>query len=226
MSLVGNTFYQNSSVDPGSGYPMYFWAQLNTGLIYVRAPDDSGWNLVGDTAQPYLGQLSTQGGNVNGAITGAHGLSPADSNDFTASLYERGLEVATLDYVNTQVSILEAAISVAIQQAVSNIPTLNLGTRVAKASDIWTATSATTTTGFTIPLPLYSDSVQALASECTWGAAIVGIRFGTTDGHNTVLQVVESPIGSRAYTLQGNDDHSAPDTINVLWWITGFRSQT
>ena len=206
---------------------MYFWAQLNTGLLYVRAPDDSGWILVGDTSQIYLGQVSTQGGNLNGALTGAHGLAPADSNDFTAALYERGLEVATLDYVNTQVGILNAAISVAIQQAVSNIPTLNLGTRVAKASGIWTANAGTTTTGFTIPLPLYSDSVQALASECTWGAALVRQQTqGLVAGHVYETRVTETPVGSRAYEIQGNDDHAVPINVSVLWWIIGFRSQT
>ena len=225
MALIGNAFYQVSSLDPGVGYPMYYWNQTDTGLIYVRAADDSGWVLVGNSIQPYLGQLSTQGGNMNGAITGAHGLSPAASNNFT-TLQVGGIDVALKTYVDSQVAILNAEIGTGIVSALSSIPALNLGTRIARATGIWTSTSATPVAGFTIPLPQYSDGVSAVVSECIWGAALSNVAFGTTSGHTTQLAAVETPVGSRIYTLQGNDSGLAADTVNVLWWIIGFRSQT
>ena len=176
MALVGNTFYQASSLDPGAGYPMYFWAQTNTGLLYVRNAADNAWVLVGDSAQPYLGQLSTQGGSMNGAITGAHGLSPAASNDFTTSLFVGGLDVATRSYVDQRDAALNASIATGIASALASVPSINLSTRVAYDDGYWTLNG--NAPGNTIALPFYSDGVQATDSECIYGAYFSSIFGG------------------------------------------------
>ena len=136
MALVGNTFYNISSVDPGPGYPMYYWAKTDLGTLWIRNSLDTSWVLVGDTNQPYLGQLSTQGGNMNGAITGAHGLSLSQTNNFPGTLQQGGDDVALKPYVDAQIQSVLAQISSSVTSALSSTSTLNLSARVAKATGL------------------------------------------------------------------------------------------
>jgi hypothetical protein len=223
MALVGNTFYQASSLDPGTGYPMYYWNQTNTGLIYVRNAADTAWILVGDSAQPYLGQLSTQGGNMNGAISGAHGLAPATVNDFTSNLYKAGLEVATKSYVDTQDATLNAAIGAGIASAIASVPALNLSSRVAYARDSWTFTG--TSSGNVIPLPFYSDGVQASEAECIWGAWWGKLTAGYYVSDNLVLSITET--SNRVFDLVAQKQTSIINfNATVNWMIIAFRKTT
>jgi hypothetical protein len=224
MALIGNTFYSDSSLDPGAGYPMYYWNQTNTGLVYIRAADDSGWVLVGDSAQPHLGQLSTQGGNMNGTITGAHGLSPVDTNNFTTSLYERGLEVATLQYVNQQIAIVNASIITAYASALATIPALNLASKVRFVTGTWSLTSAASPASEVISLPIYTDGVQAVESECIWGAALANFVAPVTNSHNYIIGVTQT--SNRNYTFTATDGSANTITADIDWWIIAFRSQS
>jgi hypothetical protein len=222
MALVGNTFYQASSLDPGAGYPMYFWAQTNTGLLYIRNAADNAWVLVGDSAQPYLGQLSTQGGAMNGAITGAHGLSPDDSNDFT-SLYVGGSQVTTKAYVDAQVLALNASIATGIAGALASVPALNLGTRVAKLTGQWTGSGVSA--GNVIPLPKYSpDNTTAQERECIWGVSFAETSHGGSFAGQDVVFTLEE-TANRTYTVTGQVTPSAGAFVwTVDWWIIAFRT--
>lgn len=227
MALIGNTFYQSSAVDPGTGYPMYYWNQLNTGKVYIRNPGDTAWVLVGDAAQPYLGQLSTQGGGMNGAITGlvAAGVCARDTNDFT-TLFIGGVAVPTKTYVDTQDSALSAQISTSVSSALAQIPALNLSTRTAKVKGRWGPYSVTNgtvaTAGLTIALPTYSDGISATPSECIWGVALTDVQHSVSaDGGGAIVSVVET--SSRVYTLTVTGT-MASTAAYADWWIIAFRS--
>jgi hypothetical protein len=226
MALVGNTFYQSSAVDPGVGFPMYYWNQTNTGKVYIRNPGDTAWVLVGDAAQPYLGQLSTQGGGMNGAITGlvAAGICARDTNDF-ATLFIGGVAVPTKTYVDAQDSALSALIATSVSSALSQIPALNLSTRIAKAKGRWGPYNVTNgtlaTAGLTIALPYYSDGIQATPTECLWGVALTDVEHSQGGGGGAVVSIVET--SSRVYTLTVTGTTAAAAAY-ADWWIIGFRS--
>ncbi len=228
MALVGNTFYQVSSLDPGFGFPMYYWHQTNTGLVYIRNASDNAWILVGDSAQSYLGQLSTQGGGMNGAITGlvAAGICARDTNNFV-TLYVGGDPVTSKTYVDAQDAALSAQIATSVSSALSQIPSLNLSTRVAKAKGQWVqgaVVNTTTTQTNTIALPLYSDGVQATPSDCLWGVGFSRYAVSASGGGGGAdISIVETPAGSRIYVLSVTAT-TASAAATVDWWITAYRS--
>jgi hypothetical protein len=221
MAPVGNTFYQSSSLDPGVGYPMYYWNQTNTGLIYIRNAADTAWVLVGDSAQPNLGQLSTQGGNMNGAITGAHGLSPQATNNFS-TLSIGGLNVPTQAYVDNLFAALNANMASSISSALGSVQGLNIASKVAKNRGTWVASGASSP-GNTIALPQYSDGVMATEAECVWGAWIQKFTHGEFTTNNTIANVTET--SNRVYTIEvyyaGGPTYFG---ITAGWFIVGFRS--
>lgn len=226
MALVGNTFYQASSLDPGAGYPMYFWAQTNTGLLYIRNAADNAWVLVGDSSQPYLGQLCTQGGNMNGAITGAHGLSPAYVNNFAAASLRMGGDlVSTKTYVDQQVAILNAAIAAGISTAISSSPAFSVYNKVAKLTGVWGPYSNSVGGTATIPLPIYSDGVVADESECVWGVALSSYQFGRVfSSGNTEATAVQTAT-NRVYTITKTDAGEG-SFASFNWWIMAFRKSS
>lgn len=227
MALVGNTFYQASSADPGTGHAMYYWNQTDTGLVYIRNAGDTAWVQVGDSAQPFLGQLSTQGGNMNGAITGAHGLSSASTNNFSAGLlYTGGDVVSTKVYVDAQVAILNAAIASGIATAIASSPSLNLSTKVAKASGEWSGTGSVA--GKVIDRPTYTDSVQADDSECIYGVYFAQQGVAIVNGCNDIKSIIET--STRTFTIDSVRMTGATRSEDLAWaahwWIMAFRKNS
>lgn len=220
MALVGNTYYQASSSDPGAGHPMYYWNQTDTGKIYIRNSSDTDWIYVGSSDSEALGQLQLGGGNMNGAITGAHGLASAASNDFTESLRVGGLNVATQSYVDTQDAALNASIATEIASALSSIPTLSLSTKVTWAKGEWEFIGEAT--GKIIDRPYYSDGVQAAPSECLWFAFLTQTSTGYFTGGNYNVEIIET--SDRVYDLKcSKDDGAIGFTARVGWVIVAFR---
>ena len=222
MALVGNTFYQTSALDPGYGYAMYYWNQTDTGLIYIRNAADTAWVLVGNASQVYLGNLNTQGGVMNGAISGAHGLSPADTNNFSGALMQGGVNVALKTYVDAQIASVNAAVGTSVASALASVTTLNVSARVARDRGAW-STSGAISTGNTIPLPAYSDGVKATEAECVWGAYVQKFAHGEFTTNTTHVDVIET--SNRVYTI---DCYYAGGPtyfdVTVGWFIIGFRS--
>lgn len=220
MALVGNTYYQSSGVNPGAGHPMYYWNQTDTGNIYIRNSGDTDWILVGNSDTANIGTLALGGGNMNGAITGAHGLSPADANDFTSSLRVGGLNVATQSYVDTQDASLAASIATEIASSLSSIPALSLSSKVAFAKGEWSFTGSAT--GKLIDRPFYSDGIQAAASECLWFAYPKTWTHGLYTGGNFDLSITET--SDRVYDLTCWKDGGAIGYACIVGWvIIAFR---
>lgn len=224
MALVGNTFYQSSANDPGTGYAMYYWNQTDTGLIYVRNAGDTAWVLVGDSQLPYLGQLSTQGGVMNGAITGAHGLSPSTSNDFDANSLRMGGDlVSTKTYVDAQVATLNASIASGIATAIASAPTSSLDARIARNRGTW-GPFATSQTGLVIELPVYTDGVPASEDECIWGLGWDYFYLNIVDGSHAAYTITETANRVYDVTALRNDTEAQP--FSLSWWIIAFRKNS
>jgi len=226
--LIGNAFYQDSSLDPGAGYPMYYWHQTNTGLIYVRSIDDGGWVLVGDSMQPNLGIVQLTGAEMNGAITGSHGLSALDINNFTGSLTIGGNPVSSLQYANNLLATTESSILSSVAAAVASLTSTAIGARIAHATGTWTLSAApSTTTGLVIDLPYYNGGVvQAVEGECIWGAFFKTMWSGGTDpGINYTYTLTQT--APRTYTATLTGTSGAPSYSNaaeVTWYIMAFKS--
>ena len=219
MPLIGNTFYQASSADPGAGYPMYYWHQTDTGDVYIRDSYDHDWVLIGNANSAAFGLLPLGGGNMNGAITGAHGLSSADSNDFS-SLRVGGDNVATKLYVDNQDSAITASIATEIASAISTIPTLSLSSKVAWAKGTWEFVGSAT--GKIIDCPYYSDGIQAAESECLWFTYFEEISHGFFSGGNFDAKILET--SNRLYDMHcWKDDGAIGYTARVGWVIVAFR---
>lgn len=219
MALVGNTYYQSSGVNPGAGHPMYYWNQTDTGNIYIRNSGDTDWILVGNSDIANLGSLALGGGNMNGAITGAHGLSPADENDFTKSLRVGTHHVATQTYVDAADTTLAASIATEIASSLSSIPALSLSSKVAFAKGDWSFTG--TATGKIIDRPFYSDGIQAAASECLWFVFWSDFDNAGTDG-NYQYRITET--SDRVYDLLAQKvEGTLGYFARVTWVIIAFR---
>ena len=224
MALVGNVFYQDSSLDPGAGYPMYYWNQTNTGLIYVRSIDDNGWVLVGNSAQQHLGQLPLSGGNMNGAITGAHGLSPVDVNDFSTMLQVAGNEVATLQYVNNKVIQLQNDIVNSVAAAVASIPSIALASRTAHKTGTVTQIGGTPLS-FEIALPTFGDGVTvATEPQCIWGCYLQDLMAHMTNDPYLSYSKIEQ-TSPRHYTISDTTEGGASrNGCTATWYIMAFKT--
>jgi hypothetical protein len=204
---------------------MYFWAQTNTGLLKVRNAADTAWVDVGDTAQPYLGQLSTQGGNMNGAISGAHGLASAGSQDFSGTIRQQGALLALKTYVDSQIATVNASIATAISSSLASIPALNVSSKIAFARGTWTGTG--TVSGKVIDVPKYSDGIWAAESECLWGVSFLQQSFGFYPDKSLFLFITET--ANRVYKIENfrADSYGAGHAQDfgwaASWWILAIR---
>lgn len=70
------------------------WLQTTTGLLWFT-PDGTNWVYHGNAFRPNLGLLSSSGGVVEKAITGAHGHAPDTNADIEGGLTLEGVGVVT-----------------------------------------------------------------------------------------------------------------------------------
>ena len=102
MSLVGNRYIQAN--DPGAVGVGYQWLDTDTSLLYERNGSNTAWVQVYNTNQTNGGLLPQTGGSVTGAITGTTGWAPSDNPNFATAAKIAGQNIATVNYVNQQVS--------------------------------------------------------------------------------------------------------------------------
>jgi len=235
MALVGNAFIQPSSEDPGTGYPMYYWNQTDTGMSYIRAADDSGWNIVGDSSQSYMGNLSTLGGAMSGPITGSHGLAESAVNNYAVALYQNGLEVCSKYYFDSQVAILNAQIHSALSSTIASIPILDVSTQIVHNTGVWESPAVIDIGGppsYQIDLPIYPlDSVEALEADCIWGAYWAEPKTSqyawVPPGHvltATYYHLTIKQIANRVYNLESFRSDGVALACKVIWYIIAVRS--
>lgn len=236
MALVGSTYIQPSSSDPGAVGFGYKWAQTDTANLYYRNSGNTAWVLAGNTDQTYMGLLNRGGGTMTGAILGAHGLMPVSGGDFTVAPTILGDAIATVPYVNTQMTNLSQQLNVQIAQAIASIPALSISSKLAigigTSGNITMSAPGPNMTGtYTIPLPVYGDGTTAQQSEVTGRYWAWPINMTLTDGAvasaHTSYSVAETPANSRIFTLTVSTDsgvtpNASPYSIGYV--IIGVKS--
>lgn len=140
MSTSLNGFRYIGDVEPAQGYAGYQWFNTTTGIINEWTgtnvyPDESAgtWQNIYVNNLDNGGLLPIQGGSVTGAITGPAGWASSDNYNFPTSLKVSGQNVATVAYVNQQVTSFNDLISAKISQAISSATSsINTNANVAK----------------------------------------------------------------------------------------------
>ena len=179
-NLVGFRFIQTTQ--PEHGYAGYQWFNPNDGKLRewtgTNTYDTVGagdWNEIYYGNQPKGGLLPVTGGAVTGVITGTTGWAKSDNYNFPTSLKVAGQNVATVSYVNQQVTSFNDLISAKISQAIaSSTASINTNSNVAKANGYYDPTVGTVSS--TIPdafpaiqLPNYpNNGGVASETECVW----------------------------------------------------------
>lgn len=235
MSLVGSIYTNPSSSDPGAVGYGYGWFQSDTGNMYWRNTTNTAWVLAGNTDQAYMGLLSRSGGTMTGAILGAHGLMPLAGGDFTAAPTILGNTIATVPYVDAQITAINATISTQIAQAIASIPGLSVASKLAVGAGIATATISggggpTPKGTYTIPLPTYGDGTTATQAEVTgkYSAWIAAWGWGDSvvTSENSAYALQENPADSRTFvaTYTNNSGVAVTPIILIGYYIIGVKS--
>lgn len=208
--LVGNT-YIGASTDSGAPTAAfgYNWFQSDTGNLYVSSTVPQ-WIYMGNANANNLGNLPLSGANMTGALTGAHGLMPLASGNFTqmptVSQGSSQLPLVTQSYVDQRDNYVLSQISPQVQQALSSIPqvsitanqtiisgTVNPASNTAVLGSLWTSTNPyagwPSAIALNIPQPYYADGstpaiseMSILTSFATSGAFVPLNPWGASDG--------------------------------------------
>lgn len=235
MALVGNCYIQSSANDPGSVGFGYTWAQTDTANLYFRNSSDTAWVLAGNTDQLNLGLLPISGGTMTGAILGASGLMPLAGGDFTATPTILGDAIATVPYVDAQVSALRASISTQIATAIASIPGLSVGSKIAIGAGIVAMTvtgggGSTPTGTATIPLPVYGDGTTAVQADVAgrYSAWIARWSWGdeTVSSETSGYRIEEVTPNTRNYQAIYTNNSGVPVTPTLMmgYVIIGIKN--
>lgn len=228
MALVGNRYIQAG--DPGATGAGYQWLNSSSGNLYERNTADTGWTFIGNVNQASYALLPKSGGDMTGAITGAHGLAPYTDADFSGNLRVGGLDVATQTWATAQIAALQTTInsrvSEAISSASSSITTKN---NIAYASGIYYDTPGNlSSTGYTIALPQYKDLTTASVGDILdYGAALTSfdVHDNVVSATNRYISVVETAAGSRIFKINysGWPNAGLSGNWGIAWWILAAR---
>ena len=190
MSLVGFRYIQSSQ--PAEGYSGYQWFNTTTSVVKEWSgtnlypdtePAGGQWVQIYDGNQSNGGLLPITGGSVTGSITGTTGWATSDNYNFPTSLKVSGQNVATVSYVNQQVTSFNDLISAKISQAVaSTTASISANQNIAKFGQGVTgngyfepteivATQTVPDPFAAIPLPRYPDGSLSSETECVWVGA-------------------------------------------------------
>jgi hypothetical protein len=181
MPLYGNRYVQSGDPSGTGGFIGVGsqWQDTTSGKLYERTSDNTAWKLIYVVDQDRGGLLPVTGGSVTGAIVGTTGWAPVDSPNFNTSAKLGGIDIATVNYVNSIATGLSDSISAQISQAVaSTVGNTQINANIAKQKGTFAPTlssvqSMTIPPDFAaIPLPQYPNGgSQAQESECVWIAS-------------------------------------------------------
>lgn len=202
MALYGNRYVQAGDPSGQQGFIGVGsqWQDTTSGKLYERTSDNSAWKLIYVVDQDRGGLLPVTGGSVTGAILGTTGWAPVDSPNFNTSAKLGGVDLATVNYVNSIATGLSDSISAQINQAVaSTVGNTQVNANIAKQKGTFTPTlsaglSMSVPPAFAaIPLPQYPNGgSQAQESECVWIASPASMdSTPTTSGSKVGLWTAE-----------------------------------
>lgn len=240
---------QDWSTSGGAGY-QWLNATLNgssgTGILRERNVSNTDWFIIYAVNLTNGGLLPIQGGSVTGAITGPTGWAVSDNPNFPSAAKIAGQNIATVNYVNQQVTSFNELISAKIAQAISaQTSDFNVNSSIAKTG---TATAGNgyfppTRSGSDpnvgvpnfdpIPLPYYpSGSGQATSSESIWIASPSGmqsnLQTATTADQNIAINQIFTQISERIFNHSWESWAAASRTHliagGMFWSIMAVKS--
>ena len=223
MALVGSTYIQASSSDPGAVGFGYSWAQTDTGVILYRNTSNTAWVTLGATTSTNLGLTPKSGATMVGALTGAHGLMPVDASvNFTGLPHVAGSynsDVALVTDLTTLQTGIDSQISAQVQQALASLPSVGLNSNICH----WSGTaggsqSPANTTPVAIPITgTYADGSSPIASECIVFASASTLSWPSPAGGAIAcyLQMYNSdPLQWLCYTFEANGSGYTAGIVN------------
>jgi len=238
--LVGNT-YIGASTDSGAPTAAfgYNWFQSDTGNLYVSSTVPQ-WIYMGNANANNLGNLPLSGANMTGALTGAHGLMPLASGNFTqmptVSQGSSQLPLVTQSYVDQRDNYVLSQISPQVQQALSSIPQVSITANQTIISGVLSPASNTAVAGplytgtnpvagwpsaiaLTIPQPYYADGSTPALSEMN-----VLTSFGTSAGFVPLNNSLFGSMTTRANKLFDAYVLWCPNpTTTPLLWLSAWQ---
>lgn len=234
MALVGNVYIQPSSSDPGAVGFGYEWSQSDTGSWYFRNTSNTAWVFAFNSNIANLGMVPLTGATMTGALLGATGLMPLSGGDFSVAPTILGNPIATVAYVDSQVSALQSSITTQIASAIAQIPGLAVGSKIAIGAGIVSVTmpaSGGTVSGSAIiPLPIYGDGTTATQAEVNgrYSAAISSWSWGDSSTAPSVnaYTCLETTPNTRNFTVTfiNNTGVSLTPTVNLSYIIVGIKA--
>ena len=199
-------------------------------MLYIRDVGNINWVLVGDSAVTNLGSLPKSGAPMVGAITGLTGLASLGSMDFSTTLKLATYNVLDQNQLDASKKSITLLIDARIKEALASAASLStLGVDVAYNYGNTTATwTVATSTGITVPLPVFSDSVTATDAQVVMVfAASTGFRVWDFDiGSNLEDRSQLWTRTGRTYVM--SHITGAPNTVSVAdfqlsWQILAVR---
>jgi hypothetical protein len=182
VALIGTRYIQASSSNPGAVGFGYEWWQSDTGAIYYRAPDNSGWVLLGNVGSANLGLAPVSGFTAGGALLGSHGLIPvAATSSFTNTPNVKtgstpGVLMALMSDVDHSFDALNPTIEATVTKAFSAFPIPSIRANIATWSGRVGPAPGNYFDAVTIPInATYPDGTVPTPSECFVSVAPVSI---------------------------------------------------
>lgn len=211
--------------DPGAVGAGSEWVNTSTGDISVRNLSNTGWVLSGNLGQTTLGLVSRSGDTMTGPLVGVTGWAPLTAPDFQTSAKLNGLDLATQQYVNVQITALSNLINTKISETIVTVQrTFDLPANITvdKGETLYGAGSISDTT-LTIPLPVFSDGSTATADQVLLHMAFLMQTSEDDDGFNT-HSVTLLDWNNRTYTVSHNKtNNQASFYTRVGWFIIAVR---
>lgn len=209
MSLVGNRYIQDT--DPGAVGVGYQWLDTTTNVLFERNAVNTSWVTLYNITETNGGLLPKTGGSVTGAITGTTGWATSDNANFATSAKIAGQNIATVNYVNQQVTSFNDLISAKISQAIAaSTSSSEVASSLAKSGVGVKANGYFSPTGSpgnwtldagvapfaAIPLPNYSDAGIAQESDCVW---IGAMALSLSDRNQYNSKLTDNSVSSKSY---------------------------
>lgn len=222
-----------TDTDPGSVGAGKTWCKLN-GDLSVRNSANLAWTVMGNINSVRLGALSSGGGNVTGAFTGAHGLAPNANPDFQGSVKRLGIDlVDTVQLEDAAKAMREEFSSILSQTISSSSASIDIGNYVGfECGTVSKTCHAWRTEKFQLTLPTYTGSVTAPITDCKWGAAFSRLITASTyvtqfNAHWEILWTPDAnPPELYVQYMEGlppDYDDEASWLIDVTWFIMAIR---
>ncbi len=219
----------NQDSDPGAVGAFKVWYQPTKQIMSIRKADNSGWVIMGDMVQDYMGAMPKTGGAAVGTFGGNTGLSPKDSNDFS-TLKRMGIDVVdqtqlteTVDTLRTDMAdmIKEAQSSAIAAQSIRGQFAIDQGEAVLTSTNSYT---------FTIPLPYYTDAdgneiEQAAKADTVFYWAVRKFTHDTdydAAGYTTIDYTVvdQNIVTAKSQTVHGDGSAVIDNRDLTIAWMS------